>query len=160
MSRLSIKMVDIHGQKSERKKWIHAFENVPVILFVVDMDEYDNVFFEQSYDNSVSESMDLFDSTVNSRWFMRSSVFLLLNNLDTFKRKLPRVPLENYFSDYIGGNDVKKAGEFILRRFTQLNRAHLNIYPHFIETTDKSKIRLVFESIEQMILKSNLGIKF
>jgi guanine nucleotide-binding protein G(i) subunit alpha len=160
MSRLSIRMVDIHGQKSEMKKWIHAFENVPVILFVVDMDEYDNVFFEQSDNNSVSESMVLFDSMVNSRWFMRPSVFLLLNNLDTFKRKLRRVPLENYFSDYIGGNDVNKAEEFILRRFTQLNRAHLNIYPHFIETTDKSKIRLVFESIEQMILKSNLGIKF
>jgi guanine nucleotide-binding protein subunit alpha len=160
MGSLSIKMVDVNGQRSEMKKWIHAFENVPVILFVVDMDEYDEVSLEKPYRNKMMESIVLFDSIVNSRWFMRSSVFLLLNNLDTFKRKLRRVPLENYFFDYIGGNDVNKAEEFILRCFTQLDRAHLNIYPHFIETTDKSKIRLVFESIEQMILKSNLGIKF
>jgi guanine nucleotide-binding protein G(i) subunit alpha len=156
MGGLSIKMVDIHGQKSERKKWIHAFENVPIILFVVAMDEYDNVFFEESYENGVSESMVLFDSIVNSRWFMRSSIFLLLNKLDSFKRKLRRAPLANYFPDYSGGNNVNKAEDFILRRFTQLNRAHLNIYPHFIEITDESKIRLVFESIKEIILKKDL----
>jgi guanine nucleotide-binding protein G(i) subunit alpha len=157
MGRLSIKMVDINCQRSERKKWINAFENGPAILFVVDMDEYDEVFFEESNRNKMMESIVLFDSIVNSRWFMRSSVFLLLNNLDSFRRKLRRAPLANYFPDYSGGNDVNKAEEFILGRFTQLNRAHLNIYPHPIETIDKSKIRQVFESIEETIIKSNIG---
>ena len=118
--RLSIKMVDNNCQRSERKKWIKAFENVPAILFVVDMDEYDEVFFEESNRNRMMESMVIFDSVVNSRWFMRSSVFLLLNNLDSFRRKLRRAPLANYFPDYSGGNDVNKAEEFILWRFTQL----------------------------------------
>lgn len=157
MGRLSIKMVDINCQRSERKKWIKAFENVPAILFVVDMDEYDEVFFEESNRNRMMESVVIFDSVVNSRWFMRSSVFLLLNNLDSFRRKLRRAPLANYFPDYSGGNDVNKAEEFILWRFTQLNRAHLNIYPHLIETIDKSKIQQVFESIEETIIKSNIG---
>ncbi|KAH8766535.1 guanine nucleotide binding protein, alpha subunit [Hyaloscypha finlandica] len=158
MGRLSIKMVDINCQRSERKKWIKAFENVPAILFVVDMDEYDEVFFEESNRNRMMESMVLFDSVVNSRWFMRSSVFLLLNNLDSFRRKLRRAPLANYFPDYSGGNDVNKAEAFILSRFTQLNRAHLNIYPHLIETIDKSKIQQVFESIEETIIKSNIVV--
>jgi guanine nucleotide-binding protein G(i) subunit alpha len=154
MGSLSIKMVDVNGQRSEMKKWIHAFENVPVILFVVDMDEYDEVSLEKPYRNKMMESIVLFDSIVNSRWFMRSLVFLLLNKLDSFRRKLRMVPLANCFPDYRGGNDVNKAEEYILQRFTQLNRAH--IYPHLIETIDKSKIRLVFEDIKQKIILSNM----
>jgi guanine nucleotide-binding protein G(i) subunit alpha len=156
MGSLSIKMVDVNGQRSEMKKWIHAFENVPVILFVVDMDEYDEVSLEKPYRNKMMESIVLFDSIVNSRWFMRSSVFLLLNKLDSFRRKLRMAPLANYFPDYSGGSDVNKAEEFILWRFTKLNRANLTIYPHLIETTDKFNIRLVFNSIEEAFIKRDL----
>lgn len=39
-------MFDVGGQKSERKKWIHCFDNVDCVLFVVAMSEYDQVLFE------------------------------------------------------------------------------------------------------------------
>ncbi|VDP46337.1 unnamed protein product [Schistosoma curassoni] len=38
---LSIRMFDVGGQRSERKKWIHCFEGVTAIIFVVAMSEYD-----------------------------------------------------------------------------------------------------------------------
>jgi len=34
-------MVDIGGQRSERKKWIHCFEGVTAIVFLVALSEYD-----------------------------------------------------------------------------------------------------------------------
>ncbi|KAL3308591.1 hypothetical protein Ciccas_012875, partial [Cichlidogyrus casuarinus] len=34
-------LCDVGGQRSERKKWIHCFENVTAILFVVALSEYD-----------------------------------------------------------------------------------------------------------------------
>lgn len=36
-------MVDVGGQRSERRKWIHCFENVTSIIFLVALSEYDQV---------------------------------------------------------------------------------------------------------------------
>lgn len=35
------RMFDVGGQRSERKKWIHCFEGVTAIIFIVAMSEYD-----------------------------------------------------------------------------------------------------------------------
>lgn len=78
------------------------------------------------------ESLVLFDSVVNSRWFMRTSIILFLNKVDLFRQKLPRSPLNKYFPDYSGGNDVNRAAKYLLWRFNQVNRAHLNLYPQYV----------------------------
>jgi guanine nucleotide-binding protein G(i) subunit alpha len=39
--KLNIKLLDVGGQRSERKKWIHCFEGVTSILFCVALSEYD-----------------------------------------------------------------------------------------------------------------------
>lgn len=39
-------MVDVGGQRSERKKWVHCFENVTSIMFLVALSEYDQVLVE------------------------------------------------------------------------------------------------------------------
>jgi guanine nucleotide-binding protein subunit alpha len=41
----------------------------------------------------------------------------------------PQVPLERYFPEYVGGNDVQSAVRFVLWRFMQANRARLSVYP-------------------------------
>lgn len=84
---------------------------------------------KRSSQNRMAESLVLFESVINSRWFLRTSIILFLNKIDLFKAKLPKVPLERYFPEYTGGNDVNKAAKYILWRFTQLNRARLSIYP-------------------------------
>lgn len=47
-------MFDVGGQRSERKKWIHCFENVTSIIFCVALSEYDQVLLEES--SQVSDS--------------------------------------------------------------------------------------------------------
>lgn len=46
------RMVDVGGQRSERRKWIHCFENVTSIMFLVALSEYDQVLVE--CDNEVN----------------------------------------------------------------------------------------------------------
>ena len=145
MLTLVFSMFDVGGQRSERKKWIHCFENVTSIIFCVALSEYDQVLLEESnqvcfpfpslrtvandVQNRMMESLVLFDSVVNSRWFMRTSIILFLNKVDLFRQKLGRSPLSNYFPDYSGGNDINRASKYLLWRFNQVNRAHLNLYP-------------------------------
>ncbi|KAJ5771302.1 uncharacterized protein N7511_003353 [Penicillium nucicola] len=156
MGQLSIHMFDVGGQRSERKKWIHCFENVTSIIFCVALSEYDQVLLEESNQNRMMESLVLFDSVVNSRWFMRTSIILFLNKVDLFRLKLPRSPLSNYFPDYSGGNDVNRAAKYLLWRFNQVNRAHLNLYPHLTQATDTTNIRLVFAAVKETILQNAL----
>ncbi|KAI9739147.1 MAG: Guanine nucleotide-binding protein alpha-2 subunit [Cirrosporium novae-zelandiae] len=156
MGQLSIHMFDVGGQRSERKKWIHCFENVTSIIFCVALSEYDQVLLEESSQNRMMESLVLFDSVVNSRWFMRTSIILFLNKVDLFRQKLERSPLAKYFPDYSGGNDVNRAAKYLLWRFNQVNRAHLNLYPHLTQATDTSNIRLVFAAVKETILQNAL----
>lgn len=39
-------MVDVGGQKSERRKWIHCFQDVTSILFLVSLNGYDQCLVE------------------------------------------------------------------------------------------------------------------
>ena len=54
-------MFDVGGQRSERKKWIHCFENVTSIIFCVALSEYDQVLLEES--NQVWLRLSLFLQT-------------------------------------------------------------------------------------------------
>ena len=43
---LSVRMFDVGGQRSERKKWIHCFEGVTAIVFCVSLSAYDLMLAE------------------------------------------------------------------------------------------------------------------
>ncbi|CAR23113.1 guanine nucleotide-binding protein subunit alpha [Lachancea thermotolerans CBS 6340] len=155
-SNLKLHIYDVGGQRSERKKWIHCFDNVTLIIFCVSLSEFDQTLLEDKSQNRLEESLILFDSVVNSRWFARASIVLFLNKIDVFAEKIQHVPLERFFPDYTGGQDINKAAKYILWRFVQLNRAHLNIYPHVTQATDTSNIKLVFAAIKETILENSL----
>ncbi|KAJ7049055.1 G-protein alpha subunit [Mycena amicta] len=156
MGDLSIHMFDVGGQRSERKKWIHCFESVTSIIFCTALSEYDQVLEEERRVNRMRESLYLFESIINSRWFLRTSVILFLNKIDVFKRKLPKIPLGRFFPEYAGGNDLQKAAKYILWKFMQENRAKLTVYPHVTQATNTKNIRLVFAAVKETILQNAL----
>ena len=57
---LNFKLFDVGGQRSERKKWIHCFEDVTAIIFCVAMSEYDQVLHE---DETTVKSLENKNST-------------------------------------------------------------------------------------------------
>jgi guanine nucleotide-binding protein subunit alpha len=99
---LTYRMFDVGGQRSERKKWIHCFENVTAIIFMVAISEYDQVLIEDESVNRMQEALTLFDSICNSRWFEKTSTILFLNKTDLFKKKLTYSPLADHFPEYKG----------------------------------------------------------
>eukprot|EP00158_Paraphelidium_tribonemae_P001818 Partr_v1_DN24850_c0_g1_i1_m29484 putative Guanine nucleotide binding protein (G protein) alpha len=156
LDKLKINMFDVGGQRSERKKWIHSFEGVTSVIFIVALSEYDQVLLEDSSQNRIAESLVLFENIVNSRWFIKSSIILFLNKIDLFKIKLRRTPLSRHFPEYAGDDDFAKASKFILWRFKQVNRQNLTIYPHLTCATDTSQIRVVFTAVKDTLIKNSL----
>ncbi|EER43756.1 small G-protein GPA2 [Histoplasma capsulatum H143] len=46
LGQINFRMMDVGGQRSERKKWIHCFEGVQCLLFMVAMSGYDQCLVE------------------------------------------------------------------------------------------------------------------
>lgn len=149
-------MIDIGGQRPERKKWVRTFEGVTTIIFCVSLSEYDQFLLEQPTQNRMLESFQLFKSIVTSRWFVNTSIVLFLNKKDIFQRKITKVPLSQYFDDYDGGPDYAAATDFIKQKFLSLNVNKLQIYPYLTEATDTNNINLVFAAVKETVLANSL----
>jgi len=73
------RVVDVGGQRAERRKWIHCFEDVTAILFFVALSEYDQKLAEDLSTNRMHESLILFRDISNSKWFRETAMILFLN---------------------------------------------------------------------------------
>jgi len=157
---LNFKVYDVGGQRNERKKWIHCFQDVTAVVFVVGISEYDQKLLEDVTQNRMVESTLLFDEICNSRWFAETSMILFLNKVDLFRQKLVerKIPLTIAFPEYTGGL-VEEAGRtFIRDKFVSLNRdpQKKTIYPHFTQATDTGNIKVVFNAVKDIILQAKL----
>ncbi|CAG8721371.1 12859_t:CDS:2, partial [Acaulospora colombiana] len=140
---LTYRLFDVGGQRSERKKWIHCFENVTALVFLVALSEYDQMLYEDESVNRMQEALTLFDSICNSRWFVKTSIILFLNKIDLFQEKLQYSPLKDYFPDFTGGANYDAACDYLLHRFVSLNQsaATKQIYAHYTCATDTQQIK-------------------
>ncbi|XP_036923244.1 guanine nucleotide-binding protein G(z) subunit alpha [Sturnira hondurensis] len=155
---LTFKMVDVGGQRSERKKWIHCFEGVTAIIFCVELSGYDLKLYEDNQTSRMAESLRLFDSICNNNWFVNTSLILFLNKKDLLAEKIRRIPLTVCFPEYKGQNTYEEAAVYIQRQFEDLNRNKetKEIYSHFTCATDTSNIQFVFDAVTDVIIQNNL----
>ncbi|KAK2832110.1 hypothetical protein Q7C36_015572 [Tachysurus vachellii] len=155
---LHFKMFDVGGQRSERKKWIHCFEGVTAIIFCVALSDYDLVLAEDEEMNRMHESMKLFDSICNNKWFTDTSIILFLNKKDLFEEKIKKSPLTICYPEYAGSNTYEEAAAYIQCQFEDLNKRKdtKEIYTHFTCATDTKNVQFVFDAVTDVIIKNNL----
>lgn len=162
------KMFDVGGQRNERKKWIHCFENVTAVLFVAGISAYDQVLYEDENTNRMVEALKLFEEICNSRWFKQTSIILFLNKKDLFEEKLKKVPLETCFDGetvcglfplplYEGDGSFADATKFVTGQFLERNEeTNKEVYFHVTCATDTSNTRAVFDMVKDIIIKESL----
>ena len=158
LKEIRIRMVDVGGQRSERRKWIHCFEDVTSIIFLAALSEYDQILFESDNENRMEESKALFETIITYPWFQKSSVILFLNKKDLLEEKIMYSHLKDYFPEYDGPQkDAITAREFIRSMFVALNPDTSKIiYPHLTCATDTENIRFVFEDVKNSIVINNI----
>lgn len=156
---LLFKLFDVGGQKSERSKWIHCFNGVTAIIFCVALSEYDLNLYEDETMNRMQESLKLFDSICNNKWFIDTSIILFLNKMDLFAEKIRRSPLKIAFPEYKGAQTYEEASAYIKYKFESLNKQKASgkeIYTHFTCATSNQSMDLVFNSVTDVILRNNV----
>lgn len=154
---LQFKVLDAGGQRSERKKWIHCFEDITAVLFVLAVSEYDQNLFEDERVNRMHESIVLFDSLCNSKWFVNTPFILFLNKTDIFEKKIIKNPIKNYFPDYTGKpDDVNENIKFFETNFMKINKTNKPIYVHRTCATDTNSMKFVLSAVTDLIVQQNL----
>eukprot|EP01107_Rhizomastix_libera_P009516 TRINITY_DN25611_c0_g1_i1.p1 TRINITY_DN25611_c0_g1~~TRINITY_DN25611_c0_g1_i1.p1 ORF type:complete len:347 (-),score=89.02 TRINITY_DN25611_c0_g1_i1:149-1189(-) len=149
------KLVDVGGQRSERKKWLHCFDDVTAILFVVAISEYDLKCFEDGTTNRMQESLRIFSETINNPSFINTPIILFLNKSDLFAEKIKKTPLTVCFPEYTeSGNDPHESAlNYVKEQFLkQSKNCQKPIYSHVTCATNTDLVRRVFESVKNVII--------
>jgi len=149
------RMFDVGGQRSERKKWIHCFENVTAVLFVAAISAYDQVLYEDEQTNRMVESLGLFEKMCNNEWFENTAMILFLNKDDIFKEKIKEIPLQNYFTNFKRKTEnlYEDAVDFIVEMFESKGKS---VYTHVTVATSSRNIFVVFSVVKDIIIKQGL----
>ncbi|MDP2434234.1 MAG: guanine nucleotide-binding protein subunit alpha [archaeon] len=147
-------LVDVGGQRTERKKWIHSFENVNCLIFFASLSEYDQKLEEDLRVNRMHESLRLFQEVANSKWFTHVPFALMLNKRDLLAQKIKLRDLRIAFPEYSGGSDYQQALDYITTRFLSLNKTSTRkIYAHVSCATDTACVKQIFGLIAEHALK-------
>jgi len=161
------RILDVGGQRNERRKWYYCFENVDGLIFVCSLSGYDQTCFEEDI-NRMHLSIKLFQETVNSIWFRESAIILFLNKRDLFKEKIGveksenplKVPLSVCFPKCpVHDIDPYEQGiEYIKRQFRGQIRERNpeDLFIHVTCATDKNTMENIFGTVQKQIIKNAL----
>ncbi|GAV09411.1 hypothetical protein RvY_18958 [Ramazzottius varieornatus] len=175
VDKVNFHMFDVGGQRDERRKWIQCFNDVTAIIYVTSSSSYDMVLMEDTSQNRLKESLDLFKSIWNNRWLRTISVILFLNKMDQLEEKITagRSKLEVYFPDFAryttppdaktdpsDNPEVVRAKYFIRDEFLRISTSNGDgkhfCYPHFTCAVDTENIRRVFNDCRDIIQRMHL----
>lgn len=146
-------LVDVGGQRSERRKWMHCFQDVTAVIFCVALSDYDLKLYEDETTNRMQESLKLFKDICSTKWFLNTAIILFLNKKDVFQAKIKHSLLTECFPDYTGGNNFEEASQFIEDKFLQCNTNPAKlIYVHFTQATDTNNVTVVFKAVQDILL--------
>lgn len=148
------RVVDVGGQRNERRKWIHCFEDVHGVVFVTAISEFDQVLFEDEKTNRLQESLRLFGEIANTRFFSEAAIILFLNKKDLFEEKIKHVDLSACFQDYTEGCSYDHAIDFLKHKFQSKATSH-DVFIHVTCATSTGNIRFVFDSVKESMLMQN-----
>ena len=73
-------LVDVGGQRSERRKWIHCFEHVSSIIFIASLAEYNMYLVEDPTVNRLDESIALFITILKNQVCSDWSISFILTS--------------------------------------------------------------------------------
>jgi GTPase SAR1 family protein len=159
-------MVDVGGQRSERRKWLHCFGDVTAVIFLVALNEYDMVLEEDNKTNRMEESLKLFQKLTGSQWFENTSFILFLNKSDLFQEKIKKRPLVDFFEDYeqfcselensADMGEFEKSCEYIKAQYIDAFHG-VRLYPFITCAIDKDNCIKVFAAVRDTVISGALS---
>jgi len=153
-NRLRFQIVDVGGQRNERKKWMHCFDDVKAVLFFDNLAGYNQVLYEDSKKNRMHESLELFSQTAFNPVFKDAPFFLILNKKDLFEAMIKQVDMNKTFPEYSGGKDYQNAINFVQAQYRRI--AQQKEFQVLVVTARwKRDVSEAFEEVKKSLYERN-----
>jgi len=157
-------IIDVGGQRSQRRKWIHCFEYVVAVIFIASLSCYDEILEEDTQVNSMVDQIELFDNICNNHNLSQTAMIIFLNKRDLFRQKYctNHIPLTQceYFKDFQFNDeyDYKLATDYIINTFESMDRSqNKKIFTHLTSAIDTNNIEKVFGDVQEIIIANSLA---
>ena len=175
--RLSLTLVDVGGQRTERKSWLNEIEKADSIVFLVsatdytgekvsDGDYYNYLSNDGNDKHKLDEALDLFGGIFASETTRKKPVVMLITKVDLFTEMVQRgkPALKDCFPDYNGKDfDVHDAEQYVTSKIvTVAEKANflksqvLSIYR--VNLLDTISFRRLILDIERSILAAKQAL--
>ena len=150
-------LVDVGGQRSERRKWIHCFDDVKAIIFLEGLSSYQQVLFEDSSVNRMHESLSLFGEVVSNPVFESTPIFMFLNKKDLFEDLIKTKSIKTCFPDYDGEDGAAlPALDCIKKKYSDIMQKHCpgKDFPiHIVAARVRMDMKNAFGDVKEEIKK-------
>lgn len=156
-------MIDVGGQKSERRKWVSAFADVAAVIFVVASSDFDQTSSgSESGGNRLREALHLFSHMMRGKQLRDKSVVLFFNKSDILKEKLARgKSVAEHFPEYSGPEgDLAAVQKWLVEIFVK--HCPGEVYHHYTTAIDTANIEHVFSDMQEILigdLMKGMGMK-
>lgn len=154
-------MIDVGGQRSERRKWIHCFQDVTAVIFCVALSEFDMRLYEDDITNRMQESLKLWKETCGTKWFINTNLILFFTKDDIFREKMTTgASIRSCFTDYNGPDEYQASVDYIVQQFKAQNKNHnKTIDCHVLCATDTTVVDRLFNDIQEAIITNLVNTK-
>jgi GTPase SAR1 family protein len=116
---LTYNVIDVGGQRSERRKWIKCFEDVDAILFVSSLTSFCSVLYEDESENRLEESTKVFMDVAAMPCFKNTPIFLWLTKVDLFQQLILKTAMSERVYGFTGKDfDYDSGMNFIKQKFS------------------------------------------
>jgi len=162
-------IVDVGGQRSERRKWLSCFSDVMGLIFVASLTAYNQFLHEDESVNRLEESLRVFGRLLNeSNVFDDACIVLLLNKSDLFSEMCKETPITTLLPNYTGGTSEEEQYNYIKGLYLSQVKAKVKlsskgsapsirkIFTHMTCATNTDQIRVIFNSVSQHVIKRAL----
>jgi len=153
----NFELIDVGGQRTERRKWIHVFQDVTAVMFIISLSDYNQTLYEDETTNRMQESEKLFGQMLDNVYFRETPFIVFFNKVDLFEEKLKTHSLTIAYREYTGTQEPKEAFEFIKTKFLSKNHTRgRGMYTYPVTATDTGMVDRVMKMVRDIIVKQIL----
>jgi len=139
------------------------FEDVQAIIFLAPISAFDQMLAENATVNRLADSFGLFAKICKERTLRESNIVLFLNKVDLLRAKLAAGVRFNKYVVRYGDrpNTFDSICTYIKSQFVDAYKTHRkdhtnDLYVHFTAVTDIRSTRVIFESVQDSIIRGHL----
>jgi len=157
----NVVLIDVGGQKTERRKWIHHFQDVTAVIYVAALDGFCHPSEDRESKNCLDESLKVWKEILKPTIFSEEvAMMVFLNKKDVLKQENTLKKFANEFKgQFLGEPTFGTAVKFIKSKYVNKateKYANRVLYSHITMALDKDDVNFLFKAVVDTIVRSTL----